>query len=150
MHGSTRTNSLPTAGSEPMRVLVGADVQPICEVEKSLSDFGSRYSRLLFSDRELETCGATPSRASRLTAHFAAKEAVLKILDTSEIVPTWRSIEVKNSRGGQPEIVLHDDAAVLATLQGVEHIFVSLSYAGGVAAATVIATIKSESEDIDK
>jgi holo-[acyl-carrier protein] synthase len=128
----------------PERVVVGIDIQPIDEVEASLRNFGARYRRVLFTDHELESCGEGPQAASRLAARFAAKEAVLKILDVSQNVPSWRSIEVKRASDGHPEIVLHDGAEDLARLQGIHNLSVSLSYAGGVATAAVVASLTCE------
>jgi holo-[acyl-carrier protein] synthase len=130
-----------------MKILVGIDVQPISEVEASLRTFGARYSRRLFTEHELECCGANPATASSgLAARFAAKEAVLKILDTRETVPSWRSIEVLRTASGRPEIVLHDEAADLASLQGIHEMSVSLSHAGGIAAAAVVAPVSDNEE----
>lgn len=129
-----------------MKVLVGIDIQPIDEVEESLRNFGARYRRLLFTNNELEYCGDTPSTALSLAARFAAKEAVLKILDTEEVVPSWRSIEVTRTKGGRPKIVLHGAAADLARRQGIGDISVSLSHGGGFATAAVVAPVVDEPE----
>ena len=118
--------------------LIGIDIQPIAEVEQSLKTFGDRYRRRLFTDHELECCGDGPRTASRLAERFAAKEAVMKVLHAGEEVPTWRSIEVRVSKSGQPEVVLHDGAATLARSQGIRGLSLSLSHAGGIAAATVV------------
>jgi holo-[acyl-carrier protein] synthase len=124
-----------------MKVLVGIDIQPVDEVEASLRTFGDRYRHLLFTDHELESCGDNLATASSLAVRFAAKEAVLKILDTQETVPSWRSIEVKRTSSGRPEMALHGDAADLARRQGIEDISVSLSHAGGMATAAVVASV---------
>jgi holo-[acyl-carrier protein] synthase len=124
-----------------MSVLVGIDIQPIDEVEASLRTFGARYRTLLFTDHELESCANHFGTASGLAARFAAKEAVLKILDIRGTVPSWRSIEVRRTASGRPEILLHDAAADLARQQGVENIAVSLSHTDAFAIATVVATI---------
>jgi holo-[acyl-carrier protein] synthase len=122
-----------------MSVVVGIDIQPIEEVEASLRTFGERYRRLLFTNHELESSGVGPAAASELATRFAAKEAVFKILDTRVSVPPWRSVEVRCAGNRRPEIALYDVAEDLARKQGIHHITVSLSRAGGVASATVIA-----------
>lgn len=84
-----------------MQILVGIDVQPIEEVEPSMRQFGVRYAHRLFTDVELESCGENPvTAASGLAGRFAAKEAVLKILDSQDTVPPWKSIEVQHAKGG--------------------------------------------------
>lgn len=123
-----------------MTVLIGIDVQPIDEVEYSIATFGPRYTSRLYTENELDTCGTDlPSTASRLAARFAAKEAMLKILEAPDISAPWRSIEVELSANGRPEIVLSGDVALIAKCQGIVHISVSLSHAGGIATAAVIA-----------
>lgn len=127
---------------------MGIDIQPIEEVESSLRTFGSRYRRLLFTDRELEICGDNSTTSSRLAARFAAKEAVLKILDIHDVVPSWRSIEVGGDSDCRPEIILYDVAAELARARGIRDVFVSLSRGGDVAVATVVASAWSQSEGV--
>jgi holo-[acyl-carrier protein] synthase len=120
-------------------ILVGIDVQPIDEVEASIKEFGARYTHRLFTDDEIASCGEGPAAASSLAGRFAAKEAVLKILDLNEIVPRWRSIEVRRSTCGRPEVALHGEAAKLAHSQGILEISLSISHGGGIASAIVIA-----------
>jgi len=119
---------------------VGVDVQSIDEVESSLAQFGTRYTDRLFTAQELESCGEnSAAAASGLAARFAAKEAVLKVLDAQETVPPWTAIEVCRSGSGNPKIVLHGDAATLADRLGITQIALSLSHGGGIATATVVA-----------
>jgi holo-[acyl-carrier protein] synthase len=124
------------------RVAVGIDVQSIGEVEASLSHFGERYRQRLFTRGELASCGDNQLTPSKLAERFAAKEAVLKILDTRHTVPNWRSIEVTTNSSRGAEIALRDDALDLARSQGISRIFLSLSHAGGLAMATVVADIE--------
>ena len=125
-----------------MKILVGIDVQPIDEVEASMSEFGSRYTRRLFTDHELQSCGENPrTAASGLAGRFAVKEAVLKILDLQGTIPSWKEIEVRRTEGGRPEIVLSGGAADLARRQGVEQMSLSLSHGGGIATAAVVAQL---------
>jgi holo-[acyl-carrier protein] synthase len=134
----------------PERAVVGFDVQPIEEVEASLREFGDRYRHLLFTDHELECSGEGPESGSKLAARFAAKEAVMKILNVGPDVPPWRSVEVKCATDGRTEIVLHDSAANLARLEGMHNLTVAFSVADGVAVAAVVASVVSEPERADR
>lgn len=126
---------------------MGIDIQPIDEVEASLTIFGARYGRLIYTAQELRNCGANARSATKLAERFAAKEAVLKILVLGDTVPPWSSIEIKESSSGAPEIALHSSAADLAQRQGMQNFSVSLSHAGGVATAAVVAEVMSETEE---
>ncbi len=129
------------------KILAGIDIQPIDEVDQSLKKFGNRYGELIYTADERDVCGHDPKTAARLAARFAAKEAVLKVLDFEETMPPWRFIEVQgNSRGG-PVIALHASAADLAQRQGVKNLRVSLSRAAGVAIAAVVAEVASKPEE---
>lgn len=127
---------------EKVKILVGTDVQAIDEVARSMTQFGERYTRRLFTDHEIECCGENPvTAAPGLAARFAAKEAVLKILDSTATVPTWKSIEVQRGARGVPKIVLRFEAADLARDQDIENISLSLSHGGGIASAVVVAQV---------
>ena len=123
-----------------MNTLVGIDVQSIDEVATSLANFGSRYTRRLFTSGEVEIYGTSPATAPRyFAACFAAKEATLKILDVRDSVPSWKSIAVRLTASGKAEIVLDDMAAALAHRQGIEKITLDVSHCADFVIATVVA-----------
>jgi holo-[acyl-carrier protein] synthase len=126
-------------------VRVGTDIESVADVASSLTRYGDRYTRRLFTEAEVRACGPrVESAAPRYAARFAAKEAVLKLLAPTDTIPPWRSIEVRSEPGGAPSIVLHDEAAELARRRGVTHIALSLSHAAGVGLATAVALISGD------
>jgi holo-[acyl-carrier protein] synthase len=125
-----------TAFDAPVKV--GVDVTSIAEVADAVATFGDRYLRRLFTAQEIDSCGA-PSRAESLAARFAAKEAVLKVLEPTGARPPWRDIEVVRGGSGACRIRLHRRAASLAADRGVGAMSVSLSHEAGVAVAVVAA-----------
>jgi holo-[acyl-carrier protein] synthase len=131
-------------------VLIGIDAQAIAEVEASIAQFGDRYTRRLFTDEEIAVCANSPGTlAGGLAARFAAKEAVLKVLVTDDIVPAWTSIKVLRTKSGAPEVALTGDAAVLAHRQGITSLSLSLTRGAGLAVAAVVATV-SRGERADR
>lgn len=126
------------------RVRVGTDVESIADVADALARFGSRYTRRLFTEHEIVSCGGlNPQAAPGLAARFAAKEAVLKVLRPTGLVPRWRSIEVRKQLGGWVEIELSDEAAYLARKSGINELSVSLSHGAGIGTATVVAVLEN-------
>jgi holo-[acyl-carrier protein] synthase len=117
-------------------VHVGTDVEAIADVAAAIDRWGRRYTRRLFTEAEHAECGDS---APRLTARFAAKEAAIKVLAPDDVVPRWRSIEVRTSPNGAPSLVLHDEAAELARQRRIGSMSVSLSHGAGVGTATVVA-----------
>ena len=125
---------------------VGIDLCRASDVEASIAQFGDRYLKRVFTERELDYANqAMPQRAERLAARFAAKEATLKVLRPIDVRPNWRSIEVVRSTHGWCEVVLSETAAEIARQQGIQHIALSMSHDAGIATAIVFADVHQHS-----
>jgi holo-[acyl-carrier protein] synthase len=123
-----------------MSVAVGIDFQPFIEVEDSLRTFGERYTRRLYTTVELQGLSSEPHVAARdLAAIFAAKEAVMKVLQPSDVIPSWLEIEVRRVKDHSASIVLRGAATQLALRQGISDVAVSLGVARECATATAVA-----------
>ena len=127
------------------RMNVGIDMVQLSRIDESLSQFGDRFLRRVFTEGEIAYATATPPLTSeRLAARFAAKEATLKALDLVERGVGWREIEITRGPSGAPSLLLHGAARSAAEEAGVEHMSVSLSHEGDYATAVVI-TIRGNS-----
>jgi holo-[acyl-carrier protein] synthase len=125
---------------------VGTDVQSIDEVAQSIARFGARYTGRLFTHHEMDCCTGTPDQqAAGLSARFAAKEAMIKVLRPTDVIPRWKSIEVRRQPGGWCDLELYEEAAALARNAGLRDFAVSLSHGAGIGTATVIAKLTDES-----
>ncbi len=116
---------------------VGLDLVPIARVEAMLARHGRRAAERLFSPGERADCDGRAEPAQHYAARFAAKEAVLKALG----VPSglrWVEIEVRTADRGRPLLILSGAAAAAAARRGVAAQHVSLTHAGGMAAAVVV------------
>ena len=123
-----------------LEVRVGTDVESVAAVVESLERFGERFARRLFTAHEIEACGGiSGAAAARLTARFAAKEAVLKLLSPTDVVPNWRSIEIWSAPNGAPKVRLLGNAAELARERGLYGLSISMSHGAGIGTATVVA-----------
>jgi holo-[acyl-carrier protein] synthase len=121
---------------------VGIDLVMVSRVEASLSRFGERFLRRIFTDREIAYATAAPGMtAERLAARFAAKEAALKAigLDTAHAGIGWREIEVLREDSGKCRLILHGAARAAADDAGVAELSVSLTHEGDYSAAVVLA-----------
>ncbi|HET7137515.1 MAG TPA: holo-ACP synthase [Gaiellaceae bacterium] len=126
----------------PSSVVVGLDIVEVSDVVRALeSPRRERYLRLVYTDVERRDCTtASGVEASRLAARFAAKEAVWKTLGAPAGASAWLSVEVAHGTGGEPRVVLHDEAATAASRLGLRRFSLSLSHEPGHAAAVVVAT----------
>lgn len=116
-------------------VAVGIDVIEIARIQRTLDDFGDRFLRRVYTDREREWCGR---RVSELAARFAAKEATSKALGTGIRGIRWREMEIVSNRRGKPVLVLHGHAAARANQLGLRAFDVSLTHSRTDAVAFVV------------
>jgi holo-[acyl-carrier protein] synthase len=117
-------------------VSVGVDIIEIARIQRALNDFGERFLRKVYTERERERYG---SRVPELAARFAAKEATSKALGTGIRGIRWREMEVLANRRGKPVLVLHGGAADRAALLGLVAFDVSLTHSRSDAMAFVVA-----------
>ena len=119
---------------------VGTDLMEIDRVQRSVERFGDRFLERVFTPLEIEYCrrkvhGAAESFAAR----FAAKEAGAKALGTGiSRGVRWTEIEVRNQRGGKPEIAWSGRALERARAMGGVATQLSLTHSREMAMAVVI------------
>jgi holo-[acyl-carrier protein] synthase len=137
--GSSRSTARHGFAQAPTSI--GVDVISVAEVSAALERFGQRYVRRVFTTHEAAYCRAAvaPLAAARFAARFAAKEAVIKALKPKAGSIGWRSIEIRRHPSGACDVVLHREAASLATRRGIGHFALSMTHEGEIAAAVVLA-----------
>lgn len=124
-------------------VAVGIDLIEIPRIQRTYDDFGERFLRRVYTERERERYRG---RVNELAARFAAKEATSKALGTGIIGIRWREMEVLPNRRGKPVLILHGQAAERARHLGLTHFSVSLTHSRNDAMAFVVASRGSEAE----
>ena len=133
MH-STRAGAI----ENPREFRVGCDIHPVSNVIQSIEVFGERYLARVFTAAERAECAGL-AEVERLTARFAAKEAVLKLLRVpADVAVPWPTIEIVSDAVGAPTVTLTGHAAELAAEQGITTIELSLSHDGGMAMAFAV------------
>lgn len=116
----------------------GIDLIEVGRIKKQVEK-GKRFSKRIFTQKEIEYCEQKRNRAQNYAARFAAKEAFLKAIGTG-----WRNgmkfkdIEIVNNELGKPEIVLYGRAKSFAEENGLKNIQVSLSHLKDLAGAMVV------------
>jgi holo-[acyl-carrier protein] synthase len=122
-----------------MVVGVGLDLTPVDRIERLLAGrYGGRFELKVFTDAERAYCRARADAAQHFAARFAAKEATLKALGVPPGL-SWHELEVASPGGRRPEMRLAGEAARAMKALGVARLHLSITHAGGQAAAVVIA-----------
>lgn len=117
-------------------VAVGVDIIEISRIQRTYNDFGERFLRRIFTERERDRYRG---RVNELAARFAAKEATSKALGTGIIGIRWQEMEVLPNRRGKPILILHGQAAARARSLGLTDFSVSLTHSRTDAMAFVVA-----------
>ncbi|WP_085906847.1 holo-ACP synthase [Kiloniella majae] len=87
---------------------IGNDLVDIRRIEKSLAQFGDRFTNRIFTEEEKKRAASRPDPAATYAKRFAVKEACAKALGTG----LWRQgvlftdIGVTNNERGQPVLKL--------------------------------------------
>ncbi len=122
-----------------MIVGTGVDIVETPRIQQALERHGERFSRRLYTPREIAYCEKFQNKAERYAARFAAKEAAFKALGTGwrEGV-RWLDVEVTHQPSGKPELLLSGRAQQVARELRVTRTIVSISHADRYVVAQVI------------
>jgi holo-[acyl-carrier protein] synthase len=110
----------------------GVDLIRVDDISASIDRFGAAYLERVFTPEERDAAG---SRPEALAGCFAGKEAVWKAIGPEQ--GSWTDIEVLGA-GPSPKVRLHGPVARAAARAGLVHWSVSISHAGGLAAAVAV------------
>jgi holo-[acyl-carrier protein] synthase len=119
---------------------VGIDLVPAARVDRLLARHGARALGRLFTASERRRAAGQANAALHLAARIAAKEAAYKALSgegRAEGVG-WLDLEVIRHADGRPGMLFHHAARRRMEALGATRCLLSLTHAGGVAAAVVI------------
>lgn len=120
-----------------MIVGVGCDIIEIERIARAIKS--ESFIRRVFTAEEAAYCQRRGQQAAAsFAARFAAKEAVLKALETGLREGSLQEIAVDNDVLGKPLVQLSGHFAMLAKQLGVKNIQISLSHSREFAVAYVI------------
>jgi len=119
---------------------VGIDLVPASRVDELLARHGQRALERLFTAGERDRAAEFAQASLHLAARIAAKEAGYKALcgDARADGIGWRDLEVRRFPDGRPGLLFHGAAQRRFQEIGATRCHLSLTHAGGVAAAVVI------------
>jgi holo-[acyl-carrier protein] synthase len=118
----------------------GIDLVDIAGLRQWIEDPRDPLIPRCFVQDELDEIGDGPDRIERLAGRFAAKEAVLKALGSGfGAGVAFTDVIIQRAPGAAPEVRLRGGAAQIAAERGVAAWHLSISHAGGMAMASVLA-----------
>jgi len=118
----------------------GIDAVEIARIEGFLRSPTRNWAAGIFSAAEREQADEAPLDARYYASRFAGKEAVSKALGTGMAGNvTVHTIEILRLPSGAPTVNVIGGAREVADQIGVTQWFISITYSGGLAIASVIA-----------
>ena len=122
-----------------MIIGTGIDIAEVPRIRQSITRFGDRFLRRIYTPGEIRYCESKANREERYAARFAAKEAAMKALGTGwNHGVRWRDCEVTRLPGGRPTMTFHGKAGEIAAKLGVRHAALSITHTSEQAIAQVI------------
>ena len=118
----------------------GVDMVEVVRIKRALLRYGALFADRIFTAQEQTYCNGD---ARRLAGRFAVKEAVGKALGTGIGDVAWTQIEVVCNARGKPELILHQEAQLLAADLGLETWSISLAHTDTHAIGMAVATGRS-------
>ena len=118
----------------------GIDLVDVIEMRRWIDDPRDPLVPRCFAREELDEIGDGPDRVECLCGRFAAKEAVLKALGTGfGSGVAFSDVIIHRTAGAPPQVRLTGGAAKAAIQLGITAWRLSISHAGTMAIASVIA-----------
>lgn len=117
-----------------MVVGVGVDIIEIARIAAAV-EHSERFVHRIYTPGEIAYCQQASPPFARLAGRFAAKEAVMKALESGWGPLAWQEIEVQKGPQGQPLVALSGAARELAQKRGVRRVLLSISHSRDYAVA---------------
>ena len=119
-----------------MNLRTGIDTIEIARLEEINPAIRERFIQRVFTPLEISQAQDDNESFCGL---FAAKESVSKALGTGIGFVRWQDIEIQHLPSGQPTVVLHGNATLVAEKLGLETWSVSISHDHNQAIAVAVA-----------
>jgi holo-[acyl-carrier protein] synthase len=119
---------------------IGTDIVECPRIGKMIEQHGELFLRRVYTPREIRYCQARKHAIEHFAGRWAAKEAILKAMGTGwSRGIAWTDIEVRNSSGGQPQVLVGGVAKEVARERGIGDILISISHCRTYATAYAMA-----------
>jgi holo-[acyl-carrier protein] synthase len=120
-------------------IATGVDLVEVDRFQNINPRIKERFFQRVFTPQELND---SDQSLQHLAGKFAAKEAAAKALGCGIGRVSWQELEIINDPNGKPELILHSNAAQVASQSGWSTWSISISHTRTYALASVTALIE--------
>ncbi|GAB4546417.1 MAG: holo-ACP synthase [Thermodesulfovibrionia bacterium] len=114
-------------GPEIMIYGIGIDIVKIKRMRDAVERWGERFLRRIFTEHEIAYCYEKKEPYPSLAVRFAAKEAIIKALNSDVFIPLT-DIEIINDKNGQPFVRANGRFKDILQRRSISRCFISLSH----------------------
>ncbi len=119
---------------------IGTEIIECPKIGKMVENHGELFLRRVYTEREIRFCQSRKHAIEHFAGRWAAKEAILKALETTwSRGVSWTDIEVRVAPGGRHRVLVCGLAKETAIRRGIGDILVSISHCRTYATAYALA-----------
>ena len=107
---------------------IGVDILKISNIASSISNPEDSFISRIYTKKELVLINQRPIPLFSYATRFAGKEAIFKSLGVDGNAIRLNELEILETKNGQPIVLLHGNAKIIADQKGISQILISLSY----------------------
>ena len=123
-----------------INIKIGTDIVSVARIEKAYARFGNKFLERILTAAEMQYVLSRGKRLPEsLAGRFAAKEACSKVLGVGWANLDWKEVEVTRQMTGEPGIMLHGRAQLLAQRRHLTRFELSISHERDFAIAFIVA-----------
>jgi holo-[acyl-carrier protein] synthase len=121
-------------------VAIGTEIVECLRIARMIERHGELFINRVYTPLEIRYCQSRKLATQHFAGHWAAKEAILKLLGTSTSRGlNRRDIEVRSEPSGKWVVGLRGSARDLVVSQGIREILVTISHSRSHAVAYALA-----------
>jgi holo-[acyl-carrier protein] synthase len=119
---------------------IGNEIVECPRIGKMVEHHGELFLRRVYTEREIRFCQSRKHAIEHFASLWAAKGAILKALGAGwNRGPSWTDVEVRQSSGSSPVVLVGGLAKEQAIRRGVGDVLVSISHCRTYATAYALA-----------
>ncbi len=119
---------------------IGTEIIECPRIGRMVEHHGELFLRRVYTEREIRYCQSQKHAIEHFAAHWAAKEAIFKALDTNRTRGVaWTDIEIRKVSNGHPKVWVGGAAKAHTIRLGIADILVSIAHCRTYATAYALA-----------
>ena len=119
---------------------IGTEIVECLRVGRMVEQHGEQFLTRVYTEREMRFCQSRRRATEQFAAYWAAKEAILKALNTPwREGMEWTDLEIREEPGAGPIVEISGATRELAQSLQVSRVMLSMSHCRAYATATAIA-----------